>query len=209
MSNLSLIIGMPIGILGFLFLFWRRLKEDYTSNLIFSFGFLIIAFMIIGFVIGFFLKTKIPVSPVFNPRGLWFWGAFAGGGIGLAFVFLTPLVGAQFKPRFFETLEALVLGFLFWFVSVSLFSSPLFSIFTAALFPLFYFLNKKYKTFTWYKSGKIGFAGLSIFGIFFLMRSIVALISPSMIFLTGRGDAIVGSILSFIFFISLYNLSEK
>src|SRR5258708_32013600 len=72
MSNLNSLVGFLVGILGFLFLFWRRLKEDYTSDQIFSFGFLLVGALLIGSILGLLVHT---------PPGLWFWGAFLVGTI--------------------------------------------------------------------------------------------------------------------------------
>ncbi len=208
MSTISLIIGLIIGVLGFLFLFWRRLKEDYSSNQIFSFGFIVVGFVLLGFLVGFAIYN-IQHTIYFNSRGLWFWGSFIFGSIGFF------VAERSIKLKFFETLESANLGFLFLMFSIFIVNSLekvdlkllLFAGVVGGLIPLFFFLNSKYKSFTWYKSGKIGFAGLSILGIFFLVRSVVALIDPSMISFIGRIDAIPDSIAAFIFFAALYNLS--
>ena len=208
MSNLGLFIGLPIGILGFLFLFWRRLKEDYPSNQIFSFAFTILAFLLLGFFIGLSAHT-IKDTSYFTPRGLWFWGLFILGAVGFA------LANLKFKLRFFETLEAGGLGFIFLVSALYLtnlihpFDIKLFifSLLTVLLLPTFFFLDNKYKTFSWYKSGKIGFAGLAILGTFFLMRCLVALLNPSMISFIGKVDAMADVLVAFTFFFTLFNLS--
>lgn len=208
MSNLNSLIGFLVGILGFLFLFWRRLKEDYTSDQIFTFGFILSGGLILGSLLAFFIGAKITTSQIFIPAGLWFWGAFIVGTICFR-VFL--------KTRFFETLEAAGIGFLFWFFALFLITSLktpnipslLFACFSGALLPLFFFLDNQYKSFRWYKSGKVGFAGLVVLTLFFLGRSIVALINPSMLSFIGKADAIISIIVSFLFFLSLYNLSGR
>ncbi|MCL4387276.1 hypothetical protein M1307_02685, partial [Patescibacteria group bacterium] len=209
MSNVSIIVGLPLGVLGFLFLFWRRLKEDYPSSHIFSFAFLVLIFMTAGFILGNLLRSLIPVSAIFNASGLWFWFTFVfcllGFGIGIY----------KFKLRRYETFEATALGFLFWFFAICFFTSLptpdlklfFFSFLTLFLIAFFFFLDTRYKTFVWYKSGKIGFSGLAIFALFFLLRGIIALLDPSMLSLIGKFDAIVSSVASFIFFIIIYNLS--
>lgn len=210
MSNISLLVSLLVGILGFLFLFWRRLKEDYSSNQIFSFGFLLIFSIIFGFFLGLGLYN-IEVNKYFNSEGLWFWGAFLFGILGFCFA------NIQFKLRFFETLESCALGFIFWFFTICLISSVekvnlkllLISLIFGSLIPFFFFINSRYKSFTWYKSGKIGFTGLLVLGIFFLMRSIIAIIDSHMLSFIGKSDIILDSIVSFIFFITLYNLSER
>ncbi len=209
MSNITIIISLVIGILGSLFLFWRELKEDYDNNQIFSYGFIVSAFIIVGFLIGIFLKTKIPSSNIFNPAGIWFWTSFIGGVIGWVIAYF------KFRFKFFETLEAGSVGFVFFIFVVNLLNSLqpvnvkaiLFALFSGFLVLIFYMLDSRYKTFSWYKSGRVGFSGLAILAIFFLVRAVVALADPSMVSFVGKGDAILDSVVSFIFFLTLYNLS--
>ena len=211
MSNITILIGLPVGIIGFLFLFWRRLKEDYPVDQIFSFGFTILGFLLSGLFIGLFLKDKIGVTPIFNPKGLWFWLAllFGAAGFGVGFM--------KLKMRFFESLEAAALGFLFLSFDVSILTSIqtldfkllLFSLFQFLLILSFFVIDIHYKRLSWYKSGKVGFAGLMILGTFFLSRAVLALINPTMISFIGKFDAIISSIVAFIFFMILYNLSEQ
>jgi hypothetical protein len=208
MSNISLIIGLPLAILGFLFLFWKRLKEDYENTQIFSFSFIIAGFIILGFSLGMLLYGKLNTH-ILSSHGFWFWGAFISGCNGFYIAYY------KLKLRFFETLEAAGLGFLFFSFTFSLINSILnhdvrllfFALIQALLIALFYFLDKRYKRFTWFKSGKVGFAGLMVLAIFFLTRAVVALINPGMLSFTGKFDAIISSTISFIFFIILYNLS--
>ena len=211
MSNLGTIIGLPIGLLGFLFLFWRRLKEDYPAGHILSFGFLIIIPLLIGFLAGLVISGVIfsPNPVFFSPTGLWFWLAFGLSLIGFG-------VGqVKFRLRTYETFEAMALGFLFWFFALS-FSNSLvtgnlklffFSLVVGSLVSFFFFLDVRYKTFTWYKSGKIGFSGLAILVMLFFIRVFVALLDPSMLSFIGKFDAILSGIVSFIFLIIIYNLS--
>ncbi len=209
MSNTVILASVPIGVLGFLFLSWRRLKEDYTPATIFSFSFLLLAFIILGSLIGILLARSLPTSNIFNPQGLWFWGAFIFGSIGFAICFFTPQGSSHFKMRLLETLEAVGLGFIFLFFCTTFGKSVLFSIAVGILIPLFFIINARYKSFSWYKSGKVGFAGLAVLGIFFLTRAIVALIDPTMISFIGKLDAILSSVVAFIFFLTLYNLGGQ
>jgi len=208
MSNLGLIFSGIVGILGFLFFFWRRLKEDYTSTQIFSFAFIVLTFMLSGLFIGLGLYNFSHTN-YFSSQGVWFWGAVIGTIVGFEIGYL------KFKLRFFETLEATGISFIFFILTIFLGSSLkqinvkylAVSLFLGFLIVLFYFLEARYKKFTWYKSGKIGFSGLMVLGIFFLMRSVVALIDPSMLSFIGKFDAIADSIAAFLFFLSIYNLS--
>ena len=209
MSNITIIISLVLGILGSLFLFWRELKEDYDNNQIFSYGFIVNGFIIFGFLIGILLKTKLSSSNIFNPAGMWFWTAFIAGVIGWAVAY------SKFKLKFFETLEASAVGFIFFVFVTNLINSIqpinvkaiLFALFSGLLVLIFYMLDSRYKRFSWYKSGRVGFAGLAVLGIFFLIRAVVAMIDPSMVSFVGKTDAILDSVVSFIFFLTLYNLS--
>ena len=210
MSNIVNLIGLTIGIFGFLFFFWKRTKEDYSSNEIFSFAFTLLGSILLGSLLGYFISSRFSLkSSVFNLSGLWFWGGFIFGCLGFSLAYF------KFKLRFFETLEAGTVGFLFFYLSILLSFSLqvtdikllLFVALQALLISLFFFLDSRYKSFSWYKSGKIGFTGLTILGIFFLMRAIVALLDPSMLSFVGKVDAIVDSLVAFAFFITLFNLS--
>src|SRR3989344_2606669 len=97
------IIFSFLAVILFLFLFWRRLKEDYTQNQIFTTAF----YTLLGFSLGSI------VSDNFAPDW-WFWTSFLGGSLGI-------FVGTiRFNLRVFEALEAGILsslilyGFLFF-----------------------------------------------------------------------------------------------
>jgi len=210
MSNLFYAV-YAIGLLPFLFFFWRRLKEDYTSGQIFTAGFYIIFsvfFFILAFTLG--IPRVIAASPIYSPSGLWFWGAVLGLMIGLG------LSIWKLNLKFFETLEAGILGSFFWLAVIFLINSvrdssvvslTAFGV-SAALILLFFFLDGRYKKFTWYRSGKIGFSGLAVAGTFFFVRAAVALFFPFVLSFVGKLDALISGSISFILFLLLYNLAE-
>ncbi len=212
MSNLAILISLSIAVLGFLFLFWRRLKEDYPSEQIFTFGFIVVGFILTGFSVGLLttgLKTQN--QDLFYVKNLWFWFSFLFGAIGFFVSFF------KLRLRFFETLEATGLGFLFLCFAISVINAIqtvdikllFFSLFQLFLIFFFFFVDARYKNLSWYKSGKVGFSGLLTLALFFLVRAIVALIDPHMLSFVGKIDAIISILVSFIFFASLYNLSEQ
>jgi len=201
MSTTGVIFNL-VGLLGFLFLFWRRLKEDYEQKEIFTFSFLIVFGALVGVVICFFLLER----PLY-----WFWAAFLGMVIGF-------LIGdLKFKFRFFETLEALATGALFWLantlVAQSVDEHSLASLIAALvvtlLLALFFFLDGRYRGFAWYRSGRVGFAGLVTVGTFFLIRGIASLVFPSMLSFIGQVDTFVSASLAFAFFLMLFYLARK
>lgn len=188
-----------IGGVLFLFLIWRRLKEDYSANIIFSLEFFVLTGLLVGFLI------SLNFLPVW---GFWLeaFGAFLGFSFGIL----------KFNLRFFETFEAVFVAFLPWislFYLNSFFKSPgwvrglLFG-FNFFLIFLFDFINLRYKNFSWYKSGRIGLAGLLTAGVFFLFRAAIATILPFMVSFSGRSEAILSGICAFSLFLLIFNLSK-
>jgi hypothetical protein len=186
--------------LGFLFIFWRRLKDDYSSDLIFSIGF----YSILG------LAVMSVISINFAPRGLYWlslFGSFAGLVLGTL----------NFKFRFFESVEAwtganlFILTILYSYmllVTRSLASAFLLSLSIFCII-LFSFFDKHYKKFVWYKSGRVGFSGLAALGVYFLLRAVIDIFFNDVIFFTYVSDAIISGVLAFISFFTLFNLSKK
>jgi hypothetical protein len=189
-----------LGILVFLFVFWKRLREDYSSEIIFNTAFNILAGILIGFLVSFkFLPSAS------------FWFIFIGASLGLGFAIL------RLKVRFYETFEALIISafpwisFLFLLDSVVHSSFSSFLAFVAILVFVFisYYLDTHYKNFTWYKSGKIGFAGLLTLSLFFIVRSILAIFTIHMLSFVGlKVEAIVSGAAAFICFVLLFNLGR-
>jgi hypothetical protein len=71
-----------------------------------------------------------------------------------------------------------------------------------------YWLDFNYKSFVWYKSGKLGFAGISLLIILFLVRTLVAIIGIDMVSFVGRAEIIVSGITSLICIGLLINLGK-
>jgi hypothetical protein len=176
------------------------LREDYTRNQIFTTGFYSLFAMGCGNIL----------ADNFLP-GWWFWLGFIGGFLGLS------LGIWRFRLRFFETLEAYVISGLSLLFIISLakvfekysLESLLFSVGILLFALVFLFFDKHYKRFTWYKSGRVGFSGLTVLGLFFLVRSAVAMTNISMLSFAGEMEVVISGIVSFISFITVYNLSER
>lgn len=189
-----------LGILVFLFLFWKRLKDDYASEIVFKTAF----FVLVGALIGFLLSLQF-MRPAF------FWAMILGGSIGLGFSILTV------KIKFYESFEALVLSSLPWlgfvFLSDSVIRSSLnsFLAFLAMLIFsfIFYYMDLHYKTYTWYKSGRIGFSGLTTLILFFVTRSLLAIFKINMIsFLSLRTEISLSAGAAIICLVLLINLAN-
>lgn len=194
------LISTGFGILVFLFIFWKRLREDYASGIIFETAFYILLGVGVTQLISFKL---IP--------DWFFWTSILGALIGLY------LGNLRFKVRFYESLEASVVGLLPWtsFVflkdSVAKASLSSFLAFLAILLIIFifYYVDTHFREFTWYKSGRVGFAGLSTLALIFTVRSTIALIGISVLTFSGNYEAMVSGAAALLCFVLLFNLSRK
>lgn len=194
------ILANFFGFLLFFFLVWRRLKEDYSQEQIFGFGFL----AVFGLALGYFLAKYL--KPNF-----WFWGEVVG--ILLGFV----LAIFKFRLKFYETLEAIILGFLAWFGIFWIFvflktpavTSFLATLLIASLLVLFGLLDANYKDFAWYRSGRIGFSGLTCAAVFFLARAAIASFFPWLLSFSGKVEVFISGSVSFIIFLMVYNLARE
>jgi hypothetical protein len=194
------ILVSTLGVLVFLFLFWKRLKEDYASEIIFKTA----SSIIIGILIGWGISFK------FFPD-LFFWTSLTGALVGLIFAIL------KFKVKFYESLETFILSSLPWlafvFLEDSVGSSSLSSFlgFVAILILVFesFWLDTHYKSFTWYKSGRVGFAGLATAATAFLIRGLLAIKGVTMLSLVGRQEAAASGVVALTCFLLLFDLARR
>ena len=197
---LSSLITTAFGVLVFLFIFWKRLREDYAPGIIFESAF----YVILGIGMSQFMSLR------FFPN-LFFWAGFLGS---VAGIYLGHL---RLRIRFYESLESLVIGLLPWisFVfltdSVTHFSLSSFLGFLGILFFIFifYYIDTHFREFTWYRSGKVGFAGLSTLAIIFTARSAIALFGIGVLTFSGEYEAVLSGGIALVSFILLCNLSRK
>lgn len=194
------ILVQILAIVLFLFIYWKRLKEDYSATLIFNSGFLVTTFVIVGAL----------VALRFIPDW-WFWFGLLGALMGFA------LGIYRYGLAVYESLEALIIGLLPWlgivflssFVASQIVATGIVTVIIALLIFIYLLLDAHYKSFSWYKSGRVGFSGLTILGTFFIVRAAVAFIFPNMLSFTGIFDAIMSGLISFTAFIAVFNLSKK
>lgn len=188
-----------LSLLTFLFLFWKRLKEDYSSEIIFKSA----IYILIGIWIGIAFAIKL--------YPLWFfWTAFVGGLLGLTLAIF------KLRVRFYETLEAFIisslpgLSLIFLSHSATRGSLSSFLAFVIILIMVFvsYYFDTHYKRFTWYKSGKIGFAGVAVAVLFFLVRTAVAIAKVTMLSFVGSSEAILSGLMTIAGFVLLINLGK-
>jgi len=195
----GVVIANILGIFLFLYLYWKRLKEDYPVEKIFNSGFIIL--------FGVFLSLVI--SKIF-PNIYWFW----------IIIFITLIFEAvnvfKLKIKFFESLDALVISLLPWlslfYLSHSIENSNLFSFLAfwigLLLIFLFFLINNFYRTFNWYKSGKVGFSGIAVIGIFFGIRGISSIFVDNLVSFAGVYERFISGTFFVCTFLLLFRLSR-
>jgi len=189
-----------LSILVSIFVFWKFLKEDYSEEQVFSLAMSLCFGSLLGYGLSRFFLEEFS-----------FWFIF--GGLVASFV----LFYKKSKFMFYEYLEGTVRALLFLLSLLAISYSIIEKSFVGlvlfvgvfAILVLYFFLSGSYKKFTWYKSGKIGFAGLTAAGVFFLVRGITFFIYPNAPSISGSLEPVFCGVTSFIFFTMLYNLSRK
>lgn len=198
-NNIFPVLFNVVGVVVFFYFLWRKLKEDYLPDHIFTSAFLMLGGLILGYLLG-----RAIVFP------WWFWTTFSGGAIG----YVLSLV--IFKIRVRELFDAAWSGLLIWlslyFLGDSVRNSSLISfigfVVLLVLVGLYHYFDINYRNFSWYRSGKIGFSALSTISLFFLVRGLGGIFFPYVLSLAGKIDIIVSLVVSFIFTALTYNLSR-
>jgi hypothetical protein len=186
-------------VIVFQYFFWKKLKDDYSQYQIFTSGF----YSLFGIAAGFI------ISHLYFPA-YWFWCSLIGSISGL-------LIGRyRLRMKFFETLEAWIIGSLSIFLIYNIYDITgepsldrvIGMIAVILLIVLFFYINKRYKKYVWYRSGKVGFSGLLVAGLYFVFRASFSVFSGIMN-KSAIPDAIASSIVAFVSFLTLYNLAKK
>ena len=194
------ILTLFLGILMYLFFFWKQLKDDYVRNQIFTTAISGLLFLGVGYLAS---------SKYFGNLRFWFSlvGAVAGFAVGIL----------KYKLKVLEVFEGAVLGLLSLFalilIGVLILTSEIIYLFSfvvlVLLIILFHLLEKYYKGFAWYKSGRIGFAGLTVSGVFFVIYSIVAITLGSMISFVSNRDYLLSFSLAILSFSLVVKLAKQ
>lgn len=188
------------GLFIFLFIFWKKMKEDYAAEIIFKSA----SYILTGVVIGFLVSKSFFAE--------WFlFSEFFGVLVGVYIAMV------RFKLKFYEILDSTILAFLPWvslmFLSDSVtqlsFNSFMSFLFMLVVIFLYYYFDTHYRNFAWYKSGKVGFSGLLSLAIIFITRSALATFGITVISFVNKYEAIVSGLLAFITFLMLFRLSRK
>lgn len=198
-----MIINLGVGLTGavvFLFIFWKRLKEDYSAEIVFRVAFNIL----VGVAFGYLISFKF-----FQEGFLWFEFVGALAGLGMACY--------RFKVRFYETLESMVIGLLPWMSFIFLKNSVVqssfvsFSAFLIILVLIFlsHFFDQHYRNFSWYRSGKIGFSGLAVLVSIFIIRLGVAMVGVPVISFLRNYEAVISTVAASVGLILLFNLGRQ
>jgi len=176
-----------IGILLFLYVFWKNLKDDYPSNDVIWLGWLIVAMFYFGSRLVFFGNFDKDLILFWSKPGLSYLGGYICVLITIALYVkrkswkLILILEDGVKPfllfLFFNYLEELIrskwVGELVAKVLIVLLG--------------YYFaglLKDKYRSFVWFKSGKKGFVFWSISAIVLGLFMINSLIFGNVLFLT-------------------------
>jgi len=210
---MTLGIFRVLGVIAFLYLLWRNLRENYDDQKIISFSWLaLLGFLVFGRLAyglinwGVWNDDLIDWVLVGTKPGM----SYIGGYLGLLLVSWWFIKKEQWK--FFNFVEDWIRPFL---VMVGIFMVDevlrskfswepiLFLVLIILVFPLFIFVTKRYRSFVWYRSGKKGFALLLLNFLFFL-----GLIPVLILFKDNLVNIILSVIISLISLIGLFILGE-
>jgi hypothetical protein len=169
---IKILLTHAFGIFLFMFILWKKLKDDFAPELIFRLAFSVLVGLGIGVIISIRYFSQY-----------FFYFCLVGGLLGVI-----PTI-IKFRSKFYEIFEAFIIALLPWLSliffldSVAHSSLSSFLEFLGMLIIIFisYWLTNHYKSFSWYRSGKIGFTGLTTLMIIFLSRFIIAIFGISMI----------------------------
>lgn len=182
------------------FIFWRKLRDDYAPGKIFSFTLV----LFLGVVAGSLLVRYLPVGES-GLATFSFWLPF------FLIVLLTLYLVRKLDFRLFEVLDSLVPASLFFLLIYSLAVVGNFereSLVEAGLafvgLLIFHLLKGRYRKFSWYPSGKVGFLGLVTLALYFFARFLIAILFP-----LDLASAIISLVLSLFFIFAVYLRSGR
>jgi len=195
----NILISLPL-FLTALFILWKKLRDDYIGSQIFGLGFGIYFFLIAGLLLFHYFKI------------LYFEWIVIAAPLGVVFYYVYRV-----KMRLNELVNALApslyMGSIYYYLMIVILKNNYFSLFgivLSVLFIIIYFLlEKNYKKFQWYKSGKVGFSGLFVAGAYFFVNSALAVLVPDMVFFSGKINAIISLLLGLTAVLALVRLSKK
>lgn len=215
MSNLLIyaeyIFAFLFGAFLFLFIFWRRLREDYTRDTVLNGGFVVFLSGFLSGVLGWAASFYLPDYLIFESVGLWFWSGFLGlfGGAYYYSLRNKLILSEVYEVSFIGILPFYFLLVLFDVLAAFSVVSFVYLVLIVLVGGLYVYLGRNYKRFSWYKSGRVGFAGLAALGVLFLFRAIIAAFDPLVISFVGSIEIVLSALVAFVAFFIIYNLSTK
>ena len=201
-----------LGVVIFLYLIWRNLRDDYHNNLLISYSWLaILSFFIFGR-----MTFGVVNWGVWNDS-YWSWWQFwvkTGfdyyGGIG-GILLVTWLYCSQNNWKlwsFFEDITAplcLLMSFMMVEDLIVKFNLRVLIYLLISIFGFIYsnVIAKKYRSFVWYKSGKKGF-------VFLFMGLIIGILLTitSLVFMNSWISVILNVVISLFFLTKLISVGE-
>jgi hypothetical protein len=202
-----------LGIIVFVYLIWRDLKDDYNEQKIIGYSWLaLIGFLVLGRIFfglihwGVWNINVIDWLTVWNKPGM----SYIGGYLGLALV--TWIYGKKQQWKILAFMEGVLkpvlvlMGFLIideWLRSKMDWRILIYLLIIVVAYIVSIWVGKRYRSFVWYKSGKKGFVFLFINFLTFLL-----LVIDLIIFKENIINIILASIISLISICGLFILGE-
>jgi hypothetical protein len=210
---MNLAVFRVVGIILFLYLLWRNLRENYDDQKLITFSWVsLLVFLVFGRLFyglinwGVWNNDLVDWVSVMDKPGMSYIGAYLG------LILISWLFSRQQQWRFLNFMEDLFRPFLVmvgFFMLDELLRSKfsletgLFLLLMILMFPLFSWVSKRYRSFVWYKSGKKGFALLLLNFLFFLV------LAPILIFFKDNlVNIILSIIISLVSLVGLFILGE-
>lgn len=191
-----------LGGISFSFILWKRLREDYPPEPVFSVTLVLLG---VGLLAASFLGAVGDFSFWIGTLLLSVAGFYTIKKLGFKFFeFVDAVVPAFFLLSFFVSLASVVKNptnpVLLAQVAVPLFSLVVYNFFIA-----------RYRQFSWYPSGKVGFAGLSSLGVYFVLRGAVVFYKTPVLPLDSAVffNEVASVLLVLLFVFILYLRSER
>ncbi|MCX7928307.1 MAG: hypothetical protein N2558_01310 [Patescibacteria group bacterium] len=194
---LEIFFFLFLSLVGIFFL-WRRLREDLSENLIFSLGLSIFGLTSLFLIPSYFYKDAI------------FWFVLLGLGVSVY------IQSKKKKVKFFEIVDVLTISCLWCFFARAAillgfkrdFAELINFCSVVSLIFLYHFVFRSYKQFVWYKSGRIGIAGVITLFAFFLGRFLVGVFLPDVLSLNSRLEMSFSLLFLFLVLFGFYKLNK-
>ena len=202
-----------LGIIIFVYLLWRGLKDNYDNQKIISYSWLaLLSFLIVGRLTfgvinwGVWNSNLMDWVSVWTKPGM----SYIGGYLGLLLLTWIYAKGQQWKVLAFgeDIMKPVLVWSWFlmadeWWRTKMDFKILVYLMILIVVYLISVWIGKKYRSFVWYKSGKKGFVFLFTNFLFFLLLAI-----DLIVFKEDLIGIILASVTSLIFAIGLFILGE-